>query len=106
MADRADVVPLRRRAPEFPEPAEFFADAADPDRALSVAWSPDADVVQLRIDSADGERTALILAAEDVLDLVRGLVGGLPEPAARCARPDATVLPLRPRVSQPTTRDS
>ena len=95
MADRADVVPLRHRgAPEFPEPAEVFVDAADSGRALSVAWSPDQQVVQFSIEEPGGNSSALVLDADDVLDLVRALVEGLPEPAAACPRPPAIVLPL------------
>ncbi|HUR74590.1 MAG TPA: hypothetical protein VMZ00_09955 [Sporichthya sp.] len=102
MADRAEVVPLplgrrARSAPEFPEPTEYFSDAANPARALSVTWSPDHRAVQVSIDDAGGPPTALLLDADDVLDLVRALVTGLPEPGPACPRPPATVLPLTPR---------
>lgn len=91
----ADVVPLRlRSAPEFGEPAEFFADAADSGRALSVTWSPDQQVVQFSIETPGDPASALILDSDDVLDLVRVLVEGLPQLAPRCPRPPATVHPL------------
>ena len=99
MADSAEVVPLRPRGPEFPEPADYFVDAADPARALSVTWSPDHEAVQLGIESADGVPFSLVLPADEVLDLVRALVGGLPEVGARCSRPPATILPMTPRPS-------
>jgi hypothetical protein len=102
MADSANVVPLpvgrgARSAPAFPEPADFFLDAADPARALSVTWSPDHEAIQLGIESADGSSTALVLPAEEVLDLIRALVEGLPEAGAACSRAPATVVPLTPR---------
>lgn len=94
----ADVVPLRRRsAPEFPEPAEFFLDAADPARSLSLTWSPDQQVVQVSIGTVGGAPAALVLDADEVLDLVRALVEGLPDSGPRCSGPPATVLPLTPR---------
>lgn len=98
----ADVVPLplgrrARNAPEFPDPAEFFLDAADPTRALSLTWSPDQDVVQVSIQASNGRTSAVILDADDVLNLVRALVEGLPEPGPARPRPPATVLPLTPR---------
>lgn len=107
MADRADVVPLpvgrkARGAAQFPEPADYFVDADDPGRALSIAWSPDHTVVQLGIQAADGSPTALVLQADEVLDLVRALVEGLPETGTGCPHPPATVVPLerplRPRA--------
>ena len=98
----ADVVPLpvglrARSAPEFGEPEEFFVDAADPARALSLSWSPDQRVVQVGIEVPGGAASEVILDADEVLDLVRALVEGLPEPGSACPRPLATVLPLRPR---------
>jgi hypothetical protein len=107
MADRADVVPLpvgrkARGAAQFPEPADYFVDVEDPARALSVTWSPDHTVVQLGIEAADGSPTALVLHADEVLDLVRALVVGLPEHGTGCPHPPATVVPLerpgRPRA--------
>jgi hypothetical protein len=104
MANSADVVPLplgrrARGAPEFPEPVDYFVDAAVPGRALSVTWAPDNQALQVRIESPDGSLTSLVLPADQVLDLVRALVAGLPEVGARCPRPPATVLPLTPRPS-------
>ncbi len=98
----ADVVPLplgrgARSAPEFGEPAEFFVDLADPARGLSLTWAPDQQVVQVAIEGADGSSTGVILDADDVLNLVRALVEGLPESGPARPRPPATVLPLRPR---------
>jgi hypothetical protein len=98
----ADVVPLplgrgARSAPEFGEPAEFFVDLADPARALSLTWSPDQQVVQVSIEAPGDRSSVVILDADDVLNLVRALVEGLPEPGPACPRPPATVLPLTPR---------
>ncbi len=93
----ADVVPLRRPSrPAFGPPAASFSDVADPAQALSVAWSPDARTVRLGIGAAEGPFAALVLDADDVLDLVRALVDGLPAPGAT-PRPPAPVLPLVPR---------
>ena len=101
MADRADVVPLPlgrrgRGGPEFPPPADFFVDAVDPARALSLTWSPDHTVVQLAISAADGTPAALVLRPDEVLSLVRALVEGLPETSAACPRPPGVVLPFPP----------
>lgn len=94
----ADVVPLRRRGcPEFGPPAATFLDAADPGRALSVAWSPDASAVRLGVGAADGPVAELVLDGEDVLELVRALVEGLPAAGAG-SRPPAPVVPLTPRA--------
>ncbi len=95
----ADVVPLRgRRAPEIPEPADVFADAVEPTRALSVSWSQDERVVSLTVETAGGAPVLFALDAEDVLDLVRALVDGLAEPERGRPREPAVVLPLTPRV--------
>lgn len=101
MADRADVVPLRRRGgPDFPEPIDYFVDAVDPAHALSVTWSPDHQAVQLTIGTPDGEPMALILVADHVLELVRTLVEGLPDTGPARARPPATVLQMHPRPTE------
>jgi hypothetical protein len=93
----ADVVPLRRRgAPEFSEPADYFVDAADPARALRVCWSPDHESVQLGFSSAEDAQHTLVLPADEVLELIRALVDGLPDVGGRCSRPPAPVLPLTP----------
>jgi hypothetical protein len=94
---RAEVVPLRRQsAPDFPEPLAHFSDAAEPERTLSVTWSPDHRLVQVSV-GRPGETEALQLDADHVLDLVRALIEGLPEVGAGCPRPPATVLPMHPR---------
>lgn len=94
----AKVVPLLgRRAPDVPEPADVFADAADPTRALAVTWSQEQRVVCLSVETEGGVPVPFALDAEDVLDLVRALVDGLAEPDRRRPSGPAIVLPITPR---------
>lgn len=105
MADPADVVPLRRggSAP-FCEPAAAFPDVTDPARALSLAWSPDQQAIRIGIEHADGSPAAVVLRADDLLDLVRVVMEGLPRPGGGDAVL-APVVPLTPRQSQRLTED-
>lgn len=106
MADPADVVPLRRGGSRpLDEPAAIFADVTDPARALSLHWSPDQQAIRLGIESRDQAPSAVVLSADDLLDLVRALLEGLGRPGTGSSAL-ATVLPLRPRKSQPFTGDS
>lgn len=105
MADRADVVPLRRRrVPERCEPAEHFADAVDPARTLSVSWSGDHDAVRIGVETIDGSE-GVVLRGDEVLHLVRALVEHLPGSGAGVPRAPAAVIPLPPRKPQAFSPD-
>ena len=96
MADPADVVPLRRSGSvPFGDPAAVFPDGSDPTRGLSVTWSPDQRAIRLGIETPDQGPSAVVLSADDLLNLVRVLMEGLPRPGGDS--PLATVVPLRPR---------
>lgn len=113
MADRADVVPLRRhRVPEHCERGEHFADALDPARTLSVSWSADHEAIRIGIATLDGSdgtdgggADAVVLRADEVLALVRALVERLPGSAPAVSRAPAAVIPLLPRKSQALPED-
>lgn len=106
MADPADVVPLHRggSAP-FGRPAAVFPDVSTPARGLSVTWSPDQQAIRFGIESPDQSPSAVVLGADDLLDLVRALMEGLPRPGGNnCGL--APVVPLRPPESHSSTTDS
>lgn len=106
MVDPADVVPLRRGgSTPFGEPAALFADVSDPARALSLTWSPDQRAIRFGVESCDGSSGAVVVSADDLLDLVRAVMDGLPRPDS-VDTPVATVIPLRSRQPHPFTEDS
>lgn len=101
MADRADVVPLRRhRDPESSGPAEHFPDAVDPARALSVSWSIDQATIRIGIEAPDGTHDHVVLQADEVLHLARALVERLPGSDGGGPRSPAAVISLPTRKSQ------